>query len=52
MIATKHFAGIFAALLVTAGGSQAIYAEPLRIGYLTWACIVTAAGNAGSRFGY
>jgi NitT/TauT family transport system substrate-binding protein len=31
-----HFAGIVAALLVTAGGSQITQAEPLRIFYFTW----------------
>ena len=36
MTIRKHFAGIVAALLVTAGGSEAGQAEPLRIGYLTW----------------
>jgi NitT/TauT family transport system substrate-binding protein len=29
-------AGIIVALLITAAGSQAAHAEPLRIGYLTW----------------
>jgi NitT/TauT family transport system substrate-binding protein len=36
MTITKHLAGIVAALLVTAGGSEAAHAEPLRIGVLTW----------------
>ena len=31
-----HLAGIVAALLLTAGGSQAVRAEPLRIGYNIW----------------
>ena len=35
MTIRKHFAGIVAALLVTAGGSQAAQAEPLRIGHFT-----------------
>jgi NitT/TauT family transport system substrate-binding protein len=33
----KHFAGIVAALVVTAGSSQVAHAEPLRIFYFNWA---------------
>ena len=36
MTARKHLAGIVAALLVTAGASQAAQAEPLRIGHVIW----------------
>jgi NitT/TauT family transport system substrate-binding protein len=36
MSARTRLAGIVAALLVIAGGSQAAHTEPLRIGYLTW----------------
>ena len=36
MSARTHLAGILAAHLLTAGGSQPVQAEPLRIGYLTW----------------
>ena len=36
MTVRKHLAGIVAALLVTAGGSQTAQAEPLRIFHFTW----------------
>jgi NitT/TauT family transport system substrate-binding protein len=36
MMIRTHLAGIVAAVVVMAGGSQAAHAEPLRIGYLTW----------------
>jgi NitT/TauT family transport system substrate-binding protein len=36
MTVRKHLAGIVAALLVTAGASQAAQAKPLRIGHVIW----------------
>jgi NitT/TauT family transport system substrate-binding protein len=36
MMIVRHLAGIVTALLVTAGGSHAANAEPLRIFYFTW----------------
>jgi NitT/TauT family transport system substrate-binding protein len=32
----KHFAGIVASVLIVAGASQAVHAEPLRLSYFVW----------------